>query len=80
MEDGTYVKKSKNVRETARVNDIKEKKERLKQEQIERDEAKKNEPKILKDGEFEIDENFGKKNKNRSKKGKKNKHVDSESD
>ena len=81
MENGTYNKKSNNHRESNRVDHIKAKKERLKEEQIEREGKRMMELSTKKkdSDEFEIDENFGKKNKN-NKKSKKKKHEISDSD
>lgn len=77
MEDGTYSKKSNNVRETYRVQHIKEKKDRLRQEQIEREEERQRESNKKKEGDIVIDEEFGKKNKKKSRK-KKNEISDSD--
>lgn len=83
MEEGLYNKHSKNFAEQKRIYHICEKKERLREEQIERELEKeklqKVNPNINKDGIF-VDPDFGKKNKNKGKKGKKKHKGDESSD
>ena len=79
MTYGTHNKQSTKFTENKRIEHIKEKKERIRQEQIEREEERLKGLSInLKNpDDIEIDENFGKKNKKRSKKKK---HEISDSD
>ncbi len=76
-----YSKHSNKFTEQKRIYHILEKKERLKAEQIERDSEREKmqnvNPNVNEEGIY-VDPDFGKKNKNKGKKGKKKMDVDSD--